>query len=893
MVMKLRNIIKTTFSGGLFFCLCHLSVYADEIKETTLKKKIEELQSIFQVNFSYDSSIGLSLPYRGRKLDGLPLEQALKTLFAHTGITWKFQGKYVILYAPKPPMKKYTISGNICQSENGEALINATILDLNTGYGTLTNASGFFSMTLPEGEHRLCISFVGCNEQIHEFVLDKDTTLTCSLKQSLELQEVVITGDLNAPLETTQTGKVTFNPKELKTEYALLSSPDLIKTLQNQAGVAAGTELISGLYVHGGTNDGNLFLLDGTPIYQVNHMGGLFSAFNTDVIKNVDFYKSGFPARYGGRLSSVTDVHTKDGDMNHFHGSFSLGLLDGRIQFEGPIVKKRTSFNIAMRRSWMDLFTSTAMAVYNAVQNAESANLRYSFHDINAKITHRFSGSNKLAFNFYSGRDVWKVKNEYNRSYSFPTDNLISHDLYQLNLNWGNLITSLNWNLRLSSNLFGNFTAVYTHNRSSYDYLSDTRYYQNSQEGNIIYQKTENHSAINDVGYRLELDYRPNINHHIRLGSNYLYHYFNPQKYTSSEYHSDFMRSIQADTLQTSNQCRYRGSEFTLYAEDDILLSKHLRTNIGIHYTLFNVNNKTYHIVEPRIALRYRWAEFISSKLSYTEMSQYVQQISTTYLNLPTDFWVPSTQNIRPMRSKQIAFGVYMNFPANVRFAVEGYYQLMNNLLVYKGKPSLSPSASSWEQEVRSGKGRSYGIELSASYANTHTSLDAAYTLSWSKRKFDAVWRGWYPDKFDNRHKFNVTFRHKFSHRIEAMASWTYHSGNKITLPAYYVPALEIPGLTENYTDGVWDLNNLTGSYIYDRPNNLSLPAYHRLDLGINFRHITKRGFERIWNISIYNAYCRMNAITAKVSYGFDGKLSGKAKGIFPIIPSFSYTLKF
>lgn len=326
----------------------------------TLKEKIEMLQTQYGVNFVYDSSLRLDAPCgQGASLDGLSLEKVLEQLLTPAGIAWKRQREYVMLYPAEKKRAHYSVSGYVYQ-ENGEPLINATVYDLFTGKGTLTNAYGFFSLTLPEGVRKLRFSFVGCEELVQEIDLHRHSPLAVTLKQSLQLEEVVIKADLNNPLATTQTGKVTLTPSQLNTEYALFSSPDLVKTLQNQAGVAAGMELISGMYVHGGTNDGNLFLLDGTPLYQVSHWGGLFSAFNTDIVKNVDFYKSGFPARYGGRLSSVTDVRTKEGDMKEFHGTFSLGLLDGRIQLEGPIVKNRTSFNIAMRRSWLELMTLPA-----------------------------------------------------------------------------------------------------------------------------------------------------------------------------------------------------------------------------------------------------------------------------------------------------------------------------------------------------------------------------------------------------------------------------------------------------------------------------------------------------------------------------------------------------
>ena len=302
-------------------------------------------------------------------------------------------------------------------------------------------------------------------------------TQDVTLAPTNELEEVVVTADLNSPLSTTQTGKISLTAKDLNREYALMSSPDVVKIIQNLSGVAAGTELISGLYVHGGGNDENLFMLDGTPLYQVNHLGGLFSAFNTDVIKNIDFYKSGFPARYGGRLSSVVDVRTKDGNMSEYHGSFSIGLIDGRIQLEGPIVKNRTSFNFGIRRTWLDLLTIPGFALYNSSHNDEHITMRYAFHDINAKITHIFSERSRADINFYSGNDAFrtndKVKDISGEYYS---------DITKINLRWGNTTAALNWKYQFSPKLYSVFTAIYTYNRSHQDYLREIQCLQRCRQ---------------------------------------------------------------------------------------------------------------------------------------------------------------------------------------------------------------------------------------------------------------------------------------------------------------------------------------------------------------------------------------------------------------------------
>lgn len=849
------------------------AVKAQEKGGLTLRDMMSRMEAGKGVNFIYESSVKVNTPYNGKGLDSLPLKDALRELFNGTGISWKIKGKYVMLHKPQKPV---TMNGYVYQ-KNGEPLINATLFEPVSSQGTLTNAYGYYSLTLPEGSYLIGVSYVGFKDTTLVVNFGRDLTKNIYLENQLPLQEVVVESDLNSQINTTQTGKISLGRKELNTEFALLSSPDLVKSLQRQPGVNSGTELISGLYVHGGDNDGNLFLLDGNPIYQVNHLGGIFSAFNTDIIKTVDFYKSGFPGRYGGRLSSVVDVRTNDGDMKEFHGSFSIGLLDGRIQMEGPIVRDKTSFNIAMRRSWADLITAPYFAINNILQD-DHLNGRYSFQDINAKLTHRFSDRSRLYLSFYSGNDFMKLSSRTNSSRLSESEYGVS----RFKLNWGNTTTSLNWNYVFSPKLFSNLTAVYSRNTSGFSNRNSEHYTKEESETGVIYAEDRSRSVIDDIGYRMEFDLRPSTLHHIRFGSNYLHHAFRPQ----NNYSKNFTGTdeVKPDTLEQNASHFYGGNEFTLYAEDDIAVLPGWKVNLGVHYTLFNIEGKTYHSVEPRLATQIRLNKDMSVKFSYTEMSQFVHQLSNTYLNLPTDYWVPSTRRVRPMRSRQVAAGLYGRITRQLQFSAEGYYKSMNRLLEYNGGYSLTPSVDNWESLVQSGKGRAYGAELSLAYSGRRTSADVAYTLSWSERKFPSFnINQWYPDHYDNRHKLNITTRHKFTKRIEGYAAWTFHTGDRTSIPTQRVENPSFPGVEPSNQLWMW---------VYEKPNNQVLPAYHRLDLGVNFRKFTKRGHERIWNVSLYNAYCRLNPLYTEVEKK-DNRFVGKAIGVFPIIPSFSYTLKF
>ena len=355
----------------------------------------------------------LNQSYTGVPLTEIPLKEALRLLFKNSKINYIQSGNNIILeqqttvLTTKSKERKvddihiYTISGYV-KDEKGEPLINATIWDKTSKLGTVTNEHGYFSLSLSQGNHSISVSYIGFNEETKAIILNKNCQFVFVLKDNATLEEVVVQGDLNSPLLTTQTGKSSLTYKDINTEFSLLSSPDVVKTLQRISGVSSGIELASGLYVHGGSSDENLFLFDGTPLYQINHSLGLFSSFNTELIRNIDFYKSGFPARYGGRLSSITDVRTKDGDIQNYHGSFSMGLLDGKINLEGPLIKGKTSFSFGIRRSWIDFFLKPAFAIANhGNKEGNKTSFNYLFHDLNAKVTHNFSDNSKLSISIY------------------------------------------------------------------------------------------------------------------------------------------------------------------------------------------------------------------------------------------------------------------------------------------------------------------------------------------------------------------------------------------------------------------------------------------------------------------------------------------------------------
>ena len=499
------------------------------------------------------------------------------------------------------------------------------------------------------------------------------------------LKEARITSDKVVKVAKTQTGHKHLNKLDFIYGNVVFSSPDIIKSLQNLPGVSAGTELMSGLYVHGGEGSDNLFLLDGVPMYQISHLGGIFSSFNTDVVNGLDFYKSGFPARYGGRMSSVVDINTKDGDYHNYHGSFMIGLIDGRLQFEGPIVKGKTSFNIALRRSWMDAVLAPTIAYLNKKnKDGEVIGGNYAFHDLNASITHKFSDRDKVSLKMYYGRDRLRLNQAIPEEVTYTVDNqgtqktVRGEDHINMDISWGNLLASLNWYHVINDNMHLYALAYYSGSDADVWYkwkdwrFSTIEHYDAIDETNV--------STVSDIAAKANLDWRVD-NHHIGSGISYQHHIYHPKRYSAID--------NDGSVIEEESGIRYSGDEMSVYAEDEITLWERLNFNAGLRYVIFSVPGKFRHKLEPRIALSYRCTENLELKASYTHMNQFAHMISTHYLDVPTNCWLPSTESIEPMYSKQVAAGIYSKLPKNIRLNVEAYYKTMDNLLEYAGSNTL------------------------------------------------------------------------------------------------------------------------------------------------------------------------------------------------------------
>lgn len=853
----------------LIFLLLTLAIYIPVYSQgITIRQKIEDLRKNSKAHIIYDSNLKLDLPANSVKWIRKGNNIIITPLEGNRGKmenTKKNDSKRL-------KKLKHTISGYV-KDENEEPLINATIFDENTKTATMSNEQGFFSITLPDGKHRLEVSYLGLRKIHKDIELIQNQTLHIHLYNDNTLDEVIVNADMNSPLLNTQMGKRTFTQKDFHKGFSFLSSPDVVKLLQQVSGTASGIELASGLYVHGGESDENLFLLDDSPLYQINHSMGLFSSFNTDMVKNVDFYKSGFPARFNGRLSSITDVRTIDGNPHKIHGSISLGLLDGKVNLEGPIIKDKTTFALGLRRSWLDFITRPIFSIVNH-NKQNKFTMGYLFYDINAKATHHLSANSKIYFSLYSGQDKYTTCNKEKYDYDFSqTDN---------DFKWGNTNIALGWNQQITPKLFFNLIGTFTHNHTLQEYIDHEVFgasFTDVEYKSILKQNSQ--SNIYDGGIKANCEYHPNIHHKLRLGCSYTTHHFKTQTYQTLEYNYDIEET--GDTTRVKGRSIRNSYEIMIFAEDEWHISNKWSGNIGFNISNFLIDKASYFQLDPRIAIKYQMCNKLSVKMSYTKMTQYVHRITSTYLDMPTDYWVPTTNRIQPAHSDQIALGIYAQPSRYWILSIEGFHKKSNNLLLYQSYMGLMPPANRWEKDVLSGKGKAYGIEMDAQYRSKKLSLYGAYTLSWSKRYFADITNSWFRDKFDNRHKLNLSINYEISNRIDINGTWTYHSGNRMSLPSNSFVLPNMPGSHPSYDT----------AYRFPSPNNAALPAYHRLDIGANFQHQTSKGRERIWNVSLYNAYCHLNTMYVDVKQDNKGKFRARCNGYIPIIPSVSYTYKF
>ena len=712
--------------------------------QTSMREGVAALEEKFGVHFVYDAS--LPLEKQGGRADAATLELALRQLFGGSDIGYELKGDHVILRR----IPRLTISGLITDAATGETLIGAAAT--SGKHGAVSNNFGFYSLTIPAEKADVIFSYVGYLPKTVSVRAGRDTTIHVRLVPGASLEEAIVTAPREAGISSTRMGAIEVPVMAVKSVPALFGEADILKTIQLLPGVQGGTEGFSGLYVRGGGPDENLLLLDGIPLYHAEHMLGIFSVFQPEAVKKVTLYKSSFPARYGGRISSIVDVRTNDGNLYETHGSVGVSMIGEKLHIEGPIWKGKTSYSVSAR------------------------------------------GDNFYYRNSDQATDA-------------RTGQPIS-DKQKLGMRWGNTVAALRWNHVVTPHLFANTTVAF--NRYHMRLESDLKNLDVNPDGGMEDNRFlfDYRSGMRDWVAKADLDYTPSSSHKVKFGAEYTFHTFIPE--TMTGYVQQYIDGTpQADTtLYMRSNSLQRGHEASLYAEDDIRIGRHLSLNPGLRATLFNTQGRTYWSLEPRLSAKVNFTDNWCAKASYSRMAQYVHLLSSSQITLPVDLWVPITRNFRPETSDQFSLGLYFDGLPGWSFSIEGYYKAIQNVMEYKDGVAFLFDSSGWENKVEVGSGRAMGVELFIEKTTGKTTGWLGYTLAKSDRLFPTINHGQrFPYRYDRRHNVNLVVNHRFNEKFDISLTWNYASGGVTTLPERRV-ILSSPTGELSYADIVSSRNN-------------------------------------------------------------------------------------
>lgn len=809
-----------------------------------------------------------------------PFFSVLEKISACAKVSYKVLGDQVVFYKRT---QKYTLSGFVRDAETGERLIGASIRSVSEkGVGAVSNEFGFFSIKLEEGEQRITVSYIGYrNEHINVLLLG-DRIATVNLRADSELPEIVVyalPGSENKLQSVEGQSNILLN--KLRTLPMPGGEADLLRTAAFRTGVQTGVDGVGGMHVRGGNADQNLILLDDVPVYNPGHALGLFSIFNPATVSNARLWKGDFPARYGGRASSVVDIRTRDGDFRQYHANASAGLFASSLAVEGPVVHDRAAFLFAGRTTyfgpWIKFFSKRGNLV-----NFSGDNAGYRFYDVNMKLNYILSERDRLYFSYYYGGDIFQ--NQFDQRYD-DNDGLQT-DQYTLNSDWGNTIAALRWNHVLGKDIFINTTLRY----SKFYYQSQLAFnstflYANGKKSTLADYGLLYQTFIRDWSGKTDFTYYPGERVTLRWGLSYTLHDFRPGAISVN-----FLQPGQSPTSIDSlanildNNEELGADEAEAYVDAEIKPAKNWRIEAGLNGSAFQIRNIKYKALLPRVRVQRSGPRGWSQWAGYHRTTQYLHQIGSFNISLPFELWVPTTQKVLPEQVWQLSAGLGWQ-QQGWGWQVEGYYKRLDRVLTFLTSNDAlvtggAEDASGWEDRIAAGVGESRGLEFSIEKTTGGTTGSISYAWSNTTRRFPEINSGQtFPFRYDRPHDLKITLHQRISSWLSADIVWAYATGNPITLAGV------------KYTHQTPGNDIKREVFVFTEVNGYRLPDYHRLDLALN-AHFTSGRVQHGFQLGVYNAYNRYNPFYLYV----DGRSGEKGKAIqytlLPILPIFRYEIK-
>ncbi len=844
------------------------------IRGGTIKENLSFISEKYNIVFSYNASILNDQDKMSAPLASGSLREVLEAMFKNDElILISVPPNKIIIQSKGQKQKDGTLTGWIFDSMSGESVSGALVVEKHSGISVLTNEKGYYIMDLPQGEASLEVRYLGYKPSAVTITIQKNTMLDLPMTSDNLLDTIVI-GDPKCGLQLIDGGHMVdvFKTREYK---SIIGETDIINNTRILPGVQSGGEGQSGLYVRGGTPDQNLILLEGVAMYETSHIAGISSIFMDESIKEASFIKNGFPARYGGRLASVLDIHLKEGDRYKQNVSLSAGIAGAKIHFDGPIKSDKTTYSVTARTSWLNFYVNSLLKKFTRY---DDINIAYT--DIIGKVTRQLSQSSTLSFTVYTGNDRLQLTKE-----NIFSEKDLTLNVYDKNaLNWGNRLASLKWtyllNDKISLKLQSGAIKYNNGSRATYQFTTTTQDSVSTDELDVITR-----SNITDYNIRVDADYYLNDRHVIRCGINSLYQNFNPTvKQSTVILQGNADNIIDKDSLIKAHQ-------YQMYLEDNFKINTSFFLYGGLHYTVYNQGVKSYASLQPR--LKAIWSPDNKNMLvaAYSRMSQNVHLLSNSGLGLPSDLWVPSTETIKPQQADQTSISYTFYFNPNMYINAGAFTRSMSNSLEYTSPIELFyfliddrnvvpiyNTSKDWERNLISGKAKSRGLELLVH--KTAGKSKGWTSLTWSKTEkiFSSINRGLpFPANHDKTWDLNAGLIHKFSSSFSTALHFVYTTGNTFSLA------------TEEYDSAL----GITLLKATDR-NNYRLPAFHQLSLNASYSIKSKNTTTSI-DLNVYNIYNRLNAyfiyIYENPAPPYNRYL--RKVSILPFTPSLSVSLKF
>ncbi len=779
----------------------------------------------------------------------------------------------LILFCQYGICQNITFSGYVRDGFSKEVIVGAKVYFPELQKGVVTNSSGFYSIELQSKDTtvQIQISAIGYKTLIRQTPLKQHLRIDFELAVTTTSDVEIVYYDPDQ-IERPEIGVLSIPVTQLKNIPNLGGEPDVIKAFQLMPGVQGGKEGSSGLYVRGGTPDQNLFLLDGVPLYYVNHIGGFVSTFDPNAINSIKLYKGGFPAQYSGRLSSVIDIRMKDGNVSKHTGELSVGLLTTKINFEGPIGKDSTiSYFLSARRFNIDLFTRPIARLMSNGENTAG----YTFYDINGKIVKRFKDGGKLSLTVYEGRDRIFLGASQRRK----TSEGIAYR-YNADVKWGNLMGTMTYTRFLLNKVF--FTSSLSTTNFKYDNSVRGRYSNPGEDKLTNSSSISFVSGVNDLIANCQIEILLRDFYTIKSGISTTYHQFTPGRISSNNFEQDTL--IGAD--------RVRAFENNIYIENHMKIGNFVFLNAGLNFNSFLLTDTTFHSLQPRVLATIHFTKHFNMQLGYSKMNQNLHYLANSGLGLPSDLWLPATKDLVPEISHQYNLGftyAFRNEKFPLNFVVESFYKDMRNLIEFKDGVSLFNPSSIQEKIVKDGKGTVYGVEILVQKMIGRLTGWIGYTWSKNNRQFDDLNNGNpFPFVYDRRHDFSLVLSYKLNDNILLNATFIYMTGNAVTVAVGDYGALYL-SYPESSSSNV---TNFFNAQSYQGRNGFRMPAFHKLDIGANFIKRKPRGV-RTWFVGVYNVYNQANPFFLFYRANANNQVTLHQLTLFPIIPSFSYSFVF